>query len=182
MRYSKLASNETWKGTIMRAARLHAAAVSIGLSLFISMPSSAQTHAEKLPGVSIKIFPSSTLISSSQNLNVLVTVTNSSGRALSLDNCAANVGLALVSVKDAAGTALPLKPGARDKMLCESRGDSTVIPNGSSITASESVTALFDLSQLGVYTLTKSVELYDQASQTKYTYTAAPVHVTVIQP
>jgi hypothetical protein len=168
------------KGTTMGAAWLNAVAVSIGLSLSIGMSSLAQAQGQHLPGVSIKITPSSTSISSGETLSVSVTLTNSSGRTLSLDSCEANRTLAVVSVQNAAGKSPPMKSDAF-RILCSSRGESTPIPSGSSITVSGSVTAAWDLSQTGVYSLSKTVELYDQALQ-KYTYTAVPVHVTVVQP
>ena len=153
----------------------------MAMSLCIGTTSSAQTSGQDLPGVSIAISPSASSISSGQNLSVSVTLTNLSGRTLSLDSCFTNAGLAMVSVRNSALKGPPLKTGARDKVLCQSHGESTSIPNGSSITASESVTALFDLTQTGVYSLTKTIELYDQAFQ-KHTYTAVPVQVTVVQP
>jgi hypothetical protein len=160
----------------------YAMIAAIGLSPFMVMTSSAQSQSRNLPGVSLKISPSSTLIRSDQKLNVSVTVTNASGRTLFVRGGCFEWALAMVSVKDSDGKRPPFKPDARDKMLCSDHGELIAVPNGSSITASESVTEFWDLSQTGVYSLAQSVEIYDQDYQTKYTYKAGPVFITVFEP
>jgi hypothetical protein len=157
----------------------YAATAAIGLSLCIGMPSSAQTQAENLPGVSITISHSSTSISSGQNLNVTVTLTNSSGRSLFIHLCSKSF-LGLVRVQDAAGKSPPGK-GAPEVCGENRTIDLIKIPTGSSITARGSVTSRYDLSQVGAYTLIQPIDLYDQAGQ-QYIYWAVPVHVTVVQP
>jgi hypothetical protein len=154
--------------------------VSIALGFCTGMPSSAQTQAPSLPGVSLTISPSSTSISNGQNLNVTVTLTNSSGRSLFIYLCDKSF-LGLVRVQDAAGKGPPGK-GRAPEVCGENRYiDLIEIPTGSSITARGSVTSRYDLSQAGAYTLMKGIELYDQSRQ-NYDYWAVPVHVTVVAP
>jgi len=159
----------------------YALIVAIGLSLCVGMSSLAQAQGQALPGVSIKITPSSASISSGQNLSVSVTLMNSSGRMLSLDSCEANGMLAVVSVQNAEGKSPPMKLDAIRMFLCSGRAELTPIPSGSSITVSSSVTAGWDFTQPGVYTLSKAIDLYDPNLQ-RYTYSAVPVKITVVQP
>jgi len=77
----------------------------------LPLVASAQTQGQDLPEVSITISPSSASILSGQDLNVWVTLTNSSGRSLFIGFCDKR-SLGLVRVQEAAGKSPPGKPGA----------------------------------------------------------------------